>query len=205
MKNDPTFWILARASGFAAYALLTASVLAGLVLKSRPFGSRLRPATVTDVHRFLSLLGLGFLAVHGVALVLDRAVEIPLLALLVPGVADYRPLWTGLGVVAAELMVLLVASFSLRRLIGARNWRRLHWASYATFALASVHGIAAGSDSGRPWALGVYLGALAAVAAATGWRILVPPAAARARRADPRPEGGTVDDRVPHRDRPVAV
>ena len=56
MKSDPTFWILARASGLMAYALLTSSVLAGLVLKARPFGRSLRPATVTDVHRFLALL-----------------------------------------------------------------------------------------------------------------------------------------------------
>ena len=53
MKNDPTFWLLARASGLTAYALLTASVLAGLVLKSRPFRS-LKPAAVTDTHRFLA-------------------------------------------------------------------------------------------------------------------------------------------------------
>ena len=39
MKSDPTFWILARTSGLVAYALLTASVLAGLVLKSRPFSA----------------------------------------------------------------------------------------------------------------------------------------------------------------------
>ena len=38
MRSDPTFWLLARASGLTAYVLLTVSVLAGLVLKSRPFG-----------------------------------------------------------------------------------------------------------------------------------------------------------------------
>ncbi len=44
MKTDPTFWLLARASGLTAYGLLTASVLAGLVLKARPFGRALKPA-----------------------------------------------------------------------------------------------------------------------------------------------------------------
>src|SRR5262249_992683 len=70
VKNDPTFWLLARASGLTAYALLTASVLAGLVLKARPFRS-LKPAAVTDTHRFLALLGLGAIALHGVALLFD--------------------------------------------------------------------------------------------------------------------------------------
>ena len=43
MKGDPTFWLLARSTGLTAYVLVTASILAGLVLKSRPFRS-LRPA-----------------------------------------------------------------------------------------------------------------------------------------------------------------
>ena len=61
MRHDPTFWLLARASGITAYVMLTLSVLAGLVLKSRPFSS-LRPAAVTDLHRALAMLGRGALA-----------------------------------------------------------------------------------------------------------------------------------------------
>lgn len=174
MKSDPTFWILARATGFTAYVLLTCSVLAGLVVKSRPFGTALRPATAVDLHRTLAFLSLGALALHGLALVLDHTVEIGLGALLVPGLAPYRPLWTGLGVVAGELMLLVYASFSLRRRIGQKNWRRLHWTTYATFAAATAHGLLAGSDSAQPWALGLYLGAVGAVVAATAWRALVP-------------------------------
>ena len=171
MKTDPTFWLLARASGFTAYLLLTASVLAGLVLKSRPFRS-LKPAAVTDTHRFLALLGLLALAGHGLALVADRTVRMPLAGLLVPGLSPYRPLAVGVGVLAAELMILVYVSFALRKRIGTRNWRRLHWATYAIFAGATVHGIAAGTDSSQPWARAIYLGALGAVAFATAWRTL---------------------------------
>jgi methionine sulfoxide reductase heme-binding subunit len=191
MKSDPTFWILARASGFAAYALLTASILAGIVLKARPFGTMLKPARITDLHRFLALLGLGALALHALALLLDDAVPIGIADLLVPGLAPYRPLWTGLGVLAAELMLLVYMSFSLRKRIGARNWRRLHWATYLIFALATLHGLAAGSDSGTAWALALYAGATGAVIAAAGWRALVPP-----QKGAPR---------VPPRDRPISV
>ena len=191
MKGDPTFWVLARASGLLAYALLTASVLAGLVLKARPFGTTPRPAVVTDLHRFLALLGLGALSVHGLMLLLDTAVPISLAGLLVPGIASYRPLATGLGVLAAELMVVVYGSFSLRKRIGTRAWRRLHWATYLILGLATVHGLAAGTDSGATWALGLYGAASGAVLAATGWRILVPP-----QKGAPR---------VPDRDRPVPV
>ena len=72
-------------------------------------------------------------------------------------------------------MVLVYASFSQRKRIGARNWRRLHWATYGIFAAATVHGLAAGSDSRRPWAFAIYLAAVGSVAGATAWRALVPP------------------------------
>ena len=179
--KDPTFWILARASGLTSYALLTCSVLAGLVVKSKPLGKAVRQPTVVDLHRFLALLGLGAIAAHGTTLVLDSTVRITPAALLVPGLSPYRPLWTALGVLAAELMVLVYVSFALRGRIGTRNWRRLHWATYAIFALATAHGLAAGTDSARPWAVWLFTGAVGAVVAATAWRVLTAaPASARA-------------------------
>ena len=173
MKGDPTFWMLARATGLTAYLLLTTSVLAGLVLKSRPFRS-LRPAAVTDTHRFLALLALGAVAVHGATLMLDSTIHLGPAALLVPGLSPYRPVATGIGVLAAELMLLVYASFALRRRIGTRNWRRLHWATYAIFAAATVHGLAAGTDTARPWAFSLYLSTIGLVVAATAWRALAP-------------------------------
>jgi sulfoxide reductase heme-binding subunit YedZ len=174
VKSDPTFWLLARATGLASYVLLTLSVLAGLVLKSRPFGTRIKPANATRMHRTLAMLSLAALALHGLTLVLDHTVEIGLGALLVPGLAPYRPLWTGMGVLAGELMLIVYVSFALRRRIGVKNWRRLHWSTYGVFAAATAHGVMAGSDSGQPWAVGLYLGAIGAVAMATAWRALVP-------------------------------
>lgn len=172
MKHDPTFWLLARASGLTAYALLTASVLAGLVLKARPFGRALKPASVTDLHRFLALLGLGMLAMHGATLMLDQTVHMPFAGLLVPGASPYRPAAVAAGVVGAELMFLIYLSFALRSRIGARNWRRLHWATYLVFLLATIHGFASGTDSTQPWARDLYLGAIGAVAFATAWRAI---------------------------------
>lgn len=185
MKTDPTFWLLARASGLTAYALLTASVLAGLVLKSKPFGRAVKAASVMDVHRFLALLGLGMLTLHGVALVLDQTVKMPLAGLFVPGVSPYRPLAVALGVVAAELMGLVYVSFSLRKRIGQRNWRRLHWATYGVFLMGTLHGLTAGTDASQPWARALYLGAIGSVAFATAWRALARPAARPARTPAP--------------------
>ena len=182
MTHDPTFWLLARASGMTAYVLLTLSVLAGLAVKTRPFGKAVKPAAQTDTHRTLALLGLGMLVVHGVSLVLDQTVRMPLYGLLVPLASSYRPVAVAFGVLAAELMVLVYASFSLRKRIGPKNWRRLHYATFAVFAGATVHGLAAGTDTSRPWAFAIYLAAIASVSAATVWRVLV---------ARPVPKGAT--------------
>ena len=181
MRHDPTFWLLARASGLTAYVMLTLSILAGLLVKSRPFRS-LKPAAVVDLHRILAMLGLGAIAGHAAALVLDTTVKVSIPGLFVPGLVSYRPVWTSTGILAAELMVLVYASFSMRKRIGPKNWRRLHWATYAIFAMATVHGLAAGTDASRPWAFALYAVAVSSVAIAATWRFIVPPATARARR-----------------------
>lgn len=182
MTHDPTFWLLARTGGFTAYVLLTLSVLAGIAVKTRPFGKAVRPAAQTDTHRALALAGLGTLCLHAVALVLDRTVKLPLYALVVPLTSPYRPVAVALGVLTAELMLLVYASFSLRKRIGARNWRRLHWATYAIFAGATAHGLAAGTDTTRPWAFALYLAAIGAVSTASAWRWLI---------TRPQPKGAT--------------
>lgn len=188
MRTDPTFWLLARASGLTAYVLLTSSVIAGLTVKSKPLGRRIKAAAATDVHRFLALLALGAVALHGLVLTLDQTVRMPLAGLLVPGLSPYRPLAVGVGVLAAELMVVIYASFSLRRRIGVRNWRRLHYLTFGVFAAATVHGLAAGTDR---WAFGLYAGSLAAVASLTAWRVVT--------------KGGLRNAPVPNPDRQVAL
>jgi sulfoxide reductase heme-binding subunit YedZ len=114
----------------------------------------------------------------------------PPAGLVVPGLSPYRPLPVAFGVAAAELAVLLVLSFSVRRRIGMRAWRAVHWASYLVFLTATVHGLTSGTDAARPWASGLYLGAVGAVAFATAWRALDRPTRV------PAPEGGSD---VPHR------
>jgi methionine sulfoxide reductase heme-binding subunit len=169
VTRDPTLWIIARSAGLVAYGLLTATVLFGLLVASRAVRSW-RPAALVDVHRTLSLLALGAVAVHGLTLLADHTVPIGLGALVVPGLAGYRTPWTGAGVATAELMLVVHLSFRLRRRFGARVWRRLHWATYAIFAGATVHGLMTGTDSGRPAAIVLYATAVGAVVALTALR-----------------------------------
>jgi methionine sulfoxide reductase heme-binding subunit len=187
VRTDPTFWVMTRTSAVTAYALVTLSMLAGLVLKSRSLPG-LRASTVTDIHRVLTSLALIAVAVHGTSLLFDSKLEFVIRDLLVPWGGPYRIFWTGVGIVTAEVMVIVYLSFSVRRWIGFRAWRALHWLAYGIFVAATAHGLMDGTDSSRPWALGLYVGAIGAVVAATCWRALVAPVIEKqtAARAEPR-------------------
>ena len=177
-------WILARATGFTALALLTGAMVAGLLVRTRtPVGS-LKGSGMVGLHRHLSLLALAATGAHGLFLMLDTTVDISPLALVVPGLVPYRPVWTGVGVVAAEIALLVHLSFRIRGRIGPRAWRRIHWLTYGAFAAAVVHGLASGTDSASRPALAFYGGAVGAVAGLTGWRATV---ARRGRGGSTRP------------------
>jgi sulfoxide reductase heme-binding subunit YedZ len=179
VSGDPTLWLIARAAGLTAYGLITASMLAGLLLRSRPAPRRIRPPAVADAHRTLALLAFGALALHAAALLLDGVAHISPAALLVPGLAPKARIGVAFGVVAGDLMLLVAASSSLRRRIGFRAWRRLHWVTYGIFAAGSAHGIMAGTDSHRPALFWFYALAIASVTGSIAWRAMTAPARAR--------------------------
>ncbi|HEV2921535.1 MAG TPA: ferric reductase [Actinomycetota bacterium] len=125
----------------------------------------------TELHRFVTLLTLVFLGLHVLLLALDGYMRFRPVELLVPFANHYRPLWTGLGVVAAWLALAVWASTWLQGLIGYRAWRRLHLATFVVYATATVHGLQAGSDGHTPWALAGYAASALTVAGLTAARL----------------------------------
>ena len=73
--NEQIWWFLARSSGIVAWALLTASVLWGIVLSTDLFPRNRRPAWLLDLHRWLGGLTCGFLGLHLVTLWADTTLE----------------------------------------------------------------------------------------------------------------------------------
>ena len=165
-----TLWYTARAGGLLGFALLTASVVLGLALSGR---ARLRHwprFAVEDVHRFAGLLAGTFVGIHVLALLLDTYVPFSLAQILVPGTASYRPLPTALGIVAVELLAALAVANHYRKRLPYRLWRRTHYLNFAVWALALVHGITSGTDSGTVWAVTLYAVAAGSVVGLLVWR-----------------------------------
>jgi predicted ferric reductase len=173
-------WYSARAGGIVAYILLTAVVLVGLALSGRERIDRWPRFAVEDVHRFLGALTGLFISLHVFALAVDAEAHLSLGSLVVPFVSSYRPLWTGIGIVAAELLLALAIANHYRDRISYRTWRRLHYLNFAVWIAATAHGLGAGTDTGSfPFAV-VYGAAIACVAALTARRVLRTVAPARA-------------------------
>jgi len=76
------------------------------------------------------------------------------------------------GVVAMYGSVIGTATFYVRKLLGHRTWRLLHYTTFATFFLALGHGLAAGTDSGTMWLQGLYAGSGLLVSCLTVYRFL---------------------------------
>jgi predicted ferric reductase len=70
-----------------------------------------------------------------------------LVEILVPFAASYRPLWTGVGILAFYLSVLVTVTFYLRKQISMKAFRTIHYLSILAFAGALLHGLYAGTDS----------------------------------------------------------
>jgi sulfoxide reductase heme-binding subunit YedZ len=151
------WWLAGRASGVVALLLVTASVGIGLTMASKVVRRRGVAPVLARVHEQTALAGLVAIAVHGASLLADPWLHPGAAGVLVPFAMGYRPVFTGLGVLAGYLAALLGLSFYARRRIGARLWRKLHRATVLVWALGCVHALGAGTDAGSPWLRTVML------------------------------------------------
>jgi sulfoxide reductase heme-binding subunit YedZ len=151
------YWYISRAAGFTAYLLLFASVVLGIANGTR-FADRIfRRNNIFDMHRFTAIVSLFFVAFHAFILLGDGYFHIGPIQLLVPLTSPYRPWQVAAGIVSMYALALVVASFYVRKYIGYRAWRTLHFVTFALFGGATLHGIMSGTDTNEPWAKGVYL------------------------------------------------
>ena len=170
--NGPALWYATRATGLVTLVLLTAGMLLGIITAGR-FASEKWPRFLTvGLHRNLSLLVLIFLALHVATNVLDTFVSIPLATAFIPFIASYKPFWLGLGAVALDLLVALVATSLIRNRLGLRAWRWVHWAAYICWPVALVHGLGAGIDRNTMWVFALTVACGALVAGVATWRVV---------------------------------
>ena len=170
LTSSPAIWYAARASGIAAYVVLSLVVSLGLALGGKAQSPRWPRFSVEEVHRFGGLLVGSLIGIHVLTIALDSFLPFSLTQLLVPFTATYRPIWTGLGIAAAELLLALAVTNHYRRRLPYRFWRTAHYLNFAIWTLASLHGLMSGTDRGAVWLAIIYGVSVASVVMLLFWR-----------------------------------
>ena len=171
LTQSLAIWYATRGSGAVSLVLLTVSFALGApTLLS--WGSERFPRLVVQLlHRNVSLLVVVFLFIHVATTVLDGFAPIGWADVIIPFRAGYRPIWVGLGAVSLDLILAIIVTSLLREKIGVRAWRLVHWATYASWAIALAHGLGTGSDVGAWWMIVITAGCVVAVGASVAWRV----------------------------------
>jgi len=164
-------WFLTRGTGVVSLALLTLSVVLGIVTAVR-WEHRNWPRWIIEgLHRNISLLVVVFIGLHVATTVVDGFAPIGWLDAVVPFRSPYRPLWLGLGALSLDMLLAVALTSIVRAHLGYRLWRAVHWLAYACWPVALMHGLGTGSDARATWMLGVVAVSVAAVLAALAWRL----------------------------------
>ena len=159
MNNMTRYWSfpVLQASGLAGLLFAYLGAMLGLQQSGRaaswfPLSYR----QIDRVHRQLSLLVIGLVAVHVVATALD-AMGDSWKTVLIPGqwasLGWPQAVWGyNAGIFAVYILVLVAPTFYLRRLIGIRQWRFLHRFVLVFYGLSLWHALILGLDIGHyPW------------------------------------------------------
>jgi predicted ferric reductase len=147
--QEPKFyWYLARGSAFMAYGLLWLSVILGVGITNKLAAIWPGLPSAIDLHQYTSILGLAISLFHGLILLGDQYLNLTVTQFLLPfSTISFKPFHIGIGQLAFYLWIIVVVSFYVRKLIGAKTWRLIHYASFMMFALTLAHGVITGTDT----------------------------------------------------------
>jgi predicted ferric reductase len=156
-SNPKAYWYLSRGAGFVALSLLWVSMMLGVGITNKL--ARLWPGIPPTmvIHEYTGLLGLFFAAFHALILLGDQYSKYQLVQLLMPfGSVQYRPTWVGLGQLGFYAWLIIAVTFYIRKAIGKKTWRVIHYASFACYLVALIHGLLSGTDAATTWAQDFY-------------------------------------------------
>jgi predicted ferric reductase len=164
-------WVATRIVAFLSYFAIAGSVIYGLLLSTKILDAIAHRPVTFALHQDLAAIGLGLGGIHAALLGLDATQPLGFVEMLVPFASSYRPLWVGVGQLGLYLVAIVTASFYVRRRIGQRAWRVLHYVTFLAFVFTTAHGVMSGTDTSAAWAWWVYVVTTTVVVFLTAYRI----------------------------------
>ena len=167
-----TWWHLARTAGLVAWALISASVIWGLLLSTRVLGRRPTRPWLLSMHRYLSALAIGATAVHLIALLADSYIQFRIIDVFVPMASSWRPGALAWGIVALYLLLIVEITSLVDDRLPRRVWWTIHITSFALFTFGTIHGLQAGTDASNALVRIVMIVGIAEVTFVLGVRVV---------------------------------
>ncbi len=183
------WWLASRASGITAFILASISVGIGLTMAGKLSRAPGRAKKLRQIHEQAAIGALVAIGVHGLTLLGDVWLHPGLAGIAVPFHMAYRPLTTGLGIIAGYLAALLGLSFYVRRRIGTQLWRKAHRLTIVVWLMAGVHALGSGTDATTPWMRAILLASAVPIGGLFIARVLGPRRRRRRRALAPVAQG----------------
>jgi predicted ferric reductase len=171
-------------AALVATVLLTVNILLGLLLSARyntvvSWPHKRLP--IFDIHNWTAYIALVLIGMHAAGLLFTSEAKFRVIDLLWPVHSPKQTLYNCIGAATFYCLIVVIGTSYFRSKLGSRNWKKLHYTSYAAAALLFAHGILTDPDlKNRPPDLldgeKILVEACAAIViAATIWRIRYQP------------------------------
>jgi methionine sulfoxide reductase heme-binding subunit len=152
--------------------MLGVSVAVGLAMSGRLVSRPGLPAKLKRFHESATLVTLGLIATHAGLLLFDGYLRPGLAGITVPFTLGYRPLFTGIGIIAGWLAAILGLSFYARKRIGVKTWRFMHRFTIVVYLLALGHVVGSGTDARSWWMIAMLTALTAPIVFGFTYRVL---------------------------------
>ena len=151
MNIDFSFLEASSVAGLFATALLTLNLLLGMLVstdfkKSSYFQrlpEQLKTINLLELHNKTAYFALGTVVLHPVLLVLDKSSKFTFVDVLMPINAPFEKFYVAFGTISLYLLLLVVITSQkkVKQMMGHKTWKYLHFVSYLTAILFTIHGI----------------------------------------------------------------
>ena len=131
-------------AGVVAVVVLSLNILMGLLLSTRYNPVRSWPhrrIPLFDLHNWTGYLAIAVVLLHPALLLFQDVVKFSVVDVLLPVDSPRQPVVNTIGAVAAYAILFVVVTSALRRAIGIRRWKVVHYASYLALPAFLVHGV----------------------------------------------------------------
>jgi DMSO/TMAO reductase YedYZ heme-binding membrane subunit len=159
-SETPWVWYTTRVSGLVGFLLLITSIFLGISIRLPFLQKIIKPAYSYNIHSWISLQAVIFAFIHGISLLFDKYLQLNIADVFIPLALTsdtINPKLVAFGIIGFYLMVALVVTSYLKKYIGQKIWRMVHFLNIILYFFVIVHAYYLGTDMKNPVIRDVFI------------------------------------------------